>query len=301
MLAYSLVVILWGYFLRLSESGDGCGTDWPLCNGGALPLGAAFPTWVEFGHRVSSGLVLVLVSAMAVWAFRVHPQGHLVRRAAGWSLLLTVTESAFGAVLVVFGLVAEDVSTARIMIRPFHVTNTFLLMAALGLTAWWAHLGVARAMSLWEPRHRPVVLASLAVLTLAWTGSWAGLATTAFPAESFSQGVGQYVDPEHVLIYLRIFHPAVAIGAVYLLFRLAIAARRSAPDRATSAIASGVSALAVAQLVIGPLTILLLQPVQLRLLHLFLADLLWLGVIFLGASMLVEASSRPVSRGTLAE
>mgnify|MGYP006201471647 CR=1 FL=1 len=30
---------------------------------------------------------------------------------------------------------AQDISTARILIRPFHVTNTFALMAALAFTA----------------------------------------------------------------------------------------------------------------------------------------------------------------------
>lgn len=286
VLGYSLVVILWGYFLRISESGDGCGTDWPLCRGSAILTGAPFPTWVEFVHRISSGLVLLLVAAMAIWAFRRHPRRHPVRRAAAAALLFTVGESAFGAILVVFGLVASDVSIARIMIRPFHVTNTFLLMASLGLTAWWAHRGVEHPTSLWEPRARPVVFAALAVFALAWTGSWTGLASTAFPAETLSQGMRQYLQPEHVLIYLRMFHPFVALAAVYLLLRLAAAARRGTPSVAAKRLSLAVGGLALSQLVVGPLTILLLQPAALRLFHLLVADLLWLGVVFLGASML---------------
>jgi hypothetical protein len=51
-------------------------------------------------------------------------------------------------------------------------------------------------------------------------------------------------------------------------------------------LALGVGALLAAQLAVGPLTILLLQPPALRVFHLFLADLLWLGVVFLGATLL---------------
>ena len=301
VLAYSLLVILWGYFLRISESGDGCGTDWPLCHGAVIPAAAAFPTWVEFIHRVSSGLVLVLVVAMAVWAFRRFAPGHALRKAAGASLLLTVSESLFGALLVVFGLVATDISTARILVRPFHVTNTFLLMAALALTAWWAHRGVTRTPALRQPGTRPLFLAGFGLLALAWTGSWTGLAGTAFPAASVAEGLGQYLDPQHLLIYLRLSHPVVAVLATILFARLALgrlvadsriaalpgtSSSRMAIPRVEKALAIAVAFLAGVQLVLGPATILLLHPTGLRLVHLLIADLLWIALLFLGSEML---------------
>jgi len=314
VLGYSLLVILWGYFLRISESGDGCGTDWPLCHGAVVPSAAAFPTWVEFIHRVSSGLVLVLVVVMAGWAFRRLAPGHAVRKAAGASLLLTVSESLFGALLVVFGLVATDISTARILVRPFHVTNTFLLMAALALTAWWAHRGVTRTPTLRQPGTRPLVLAGFGLLALAWTGSWTGLAGTAFPAGSVAEGFGQYLDPQHLLIYLRLSHPVVAVLATVLFARLALG--RLVPDPRASAmtdssmpgssaspieksLAISVAILAGVQLLLGPATILLLHPTGLRLAHLLIADLLWIALLFLGSEMLShrgvssERSPRP--------
>src|SRR6056297_3055659 len=191
---YTLLVILWGYFLRISESGDGCGTDWPLCNGEALPGAPAFSTLVEFSHRLTSGIVLLAVIGLAVAAFRTFPRGHAVRFGALAALVLTVTESLFGAILVVYGWVAGDISVGRMLIRPLHVTNTFLLMAALVLTAWWATRGVSRI-----PRPRtetevgrvaPVLLPVVGVLALAWTGAWTGLAVTAFPAETLRDGFG---------------------------------------------------------------------------------------------------------------
>ncbi len=288
---YSLLVILWGYFLRISESGDGCGTDWPLCHGAVVPATAEFPTWVEFIHRASSGVVLLVVLAMFIWSLRAFRPGHAVRKAAGASLLFTVTESLFGAILVVFGWVATDVSAARIAIRPFHVTNTFLLMAALALTAWWAWWKVDRVPPLRGPDLRAVGPALVGLLLLAWTGSWTGLATTAFPAESVRDGMGQYLDPEHILIYLRISHPVLAIGVVWLVLRFAQRMRTEFEEPVFRALALGIGALAAAQLVLGPLTVLLMNPVWARLLHLLVADLLWIGLVLLGASVLSGRSA----------
>lgn len=286
VVGYSLVVIAWGYFLRISESGNGCGKDWPLCEGEIVPRSATFPTWVELIHRMSSGLVLLLVIAMAIWAFRAFAKGHAVRRAAVAALVLTISESLFGALLVVFGWVAGDISTARILIRPFQVVNNFLLMAALGLTAWWALRGVERVPSLRSLRGRGVLLPAGAVLLLAATGSWTGLADTAFPVDRLGEGLAQYVHPEHVLIYLRAVHPFLAVITVALLARLALGTWRNGADQAQRRLALVLGCLAGAQLLAGPVTILLLQPPALRLFHLALADLLWLSLVFLSSSKL---------------
>ena len=43
----------------------------------------------------------------------------------------------FGAVLVLFGLVAKNTSLARVMMMSLHLVNTLLLLMSLALTAWW--------------------------------------------------------------------------------------------------------------------------------------------------------------------
>ena len=293
VLGYSLCVILWGYFLRISESGDGCGTDWPLCSGEVVPAGAGFPTWVEFTHRASSGLALVLVVVLAVLACRRYGRGHPVRLAALASVFFTVTESLFGAVLVVFGWVAGDVSAGRVLIRPFHVTNTFLLMGALGLTAWWASRGVARVAWPGGPESRRFLAAAIGLLALAATGSWTGLAGTAFPAASIAAGLAQYVDPGHLLIYLRTTHPVVAVLALVLLFRATGMSTGPGGEGARRPLTRLVWVLGAAQPVVGTLTVLLLHPTGLRLLHLALADLLWLATLLLWSTHLEGRAGEP--------
>ena len=237
--------------------------------------------------------MLVLVVVLAALAFHRFGRGHPVRLAAVASVLFTVTESLFGAVLVVFGWVAGDVSAGRVLIRPFHVTNTFLLMGALGLTAWWTSRDVARVTWSGDPENRRFLAAAAGLLAVAATGSWTGLAGTAFPAASIAAGLAQYMDPGHLLIYLRTAHPVVAVLALVLLVRATGLSSGPGGEGARRALTRLVWVLGAAQPAVGTLTVLLLHPTGLRLLHLALADLLWLATLFLWSTHLEGRAGEP--------
>src|ERR1017187_2983546 len=76
VLAYNMLVVLWGAFVRATGSGAGCGNRWPLCNGVIVPHAPRIETIIEFTHRATSGLALVSVAALCLWAFRLFPRGH---------------------------------------------------------------------------------------------------------------------------------------------------------------------------------------------------------------------------------
>ena len=137
VLAYNLAVILWGAYVRASGSGAGCGAHWPLCNGEVIPRAPSVATLIEYSHRLTSGLALLGVVALLVWTWRACAAGHPARRGAVLSLLFIITEAAVGAGLVLFELVADNATMARAMFMAAHLVNTFLLVAALTLTAWW--------------------------------------------------------------------------------------------------------------------------------------------------------------------
>src|SRR5690606_42039409 len=101
-LAYKLLVVAGGAYVRATGAGAGGGEHWPLCNGQVIPREPQLETMVEFTHRVTSGLALVLVVIMYAWARRSYAEGHRVRRAAGWSTILMVVEALIGAGLVLF-------------------------------------------------------------------------------------------------------------------------------------------------------------------------------------------------------
>ncbi|HET9221390.1 MAG TPA: COX15/CtaA family protein, partial [Roseiflexaceae bacterium] len=115
VLGYNLLVILWGAYVRATGSGAGCGDHWPLCNGEVIPRSPGAEMLVEFTHRASSGIALLLVVGLLVWAMRAYPKGHSVRQGAKLSMLLIIVEALVGAGLVLFKLVAGDDSLYRVV------------------------------------------------------------------------------------------------------------------------------------------------------------------------------------------
>src|SRR5512147_1596103 len=102
VLLFNLAVILWGAFVRATGSGAGCGSHWPLCNGEVVPRAPALATLIELGHRLTSGMALLLVIGLVAGAWRRFPPRHPVRLGAALSGLFIVTEALIGAGLVLF-------------------------------------------------------------------------------------------------------------------------------------------------------------------------------------------------------
>src|SRR5262249_24948503 len=69
LVVYNIAVILWGAYVRATGSGAGCGSHWPLCNGEIVPRAAQAQTLIEFTHRITSGISLLLVAILAVWTW----------------------------------------------------------------------------------------------------------------------------------------------------------------------------------------------------------------------------------------
>jgi heme A synthase len=293
VLAYNLVVVLWGAFVRATGSGAGCGDHWPLCNGEIVPRAAEMQTIIEFTHRATSGVALLAVVAMLVWARRAYPAGHAVRLGAAASMALIVVEALLGAGLVLFQLVAENASAMRAFSMVAHLVNTFFLIAALSLTAWWASGG--RRVRL---RGQGTVGWTLGVmgagmLLIGATGAIAALGDTLFPASSLSEGLrDSFSRDSHPLVRLRKLHPFVAIGLGVLVVAGGRAIARARPDRATVRLAEALIGLYLVQLGAGVVNVVLLAPVWLQLVHLLLADLVWIVFVLFAASALAVPAGR---------
>jgi cytochrome c oxidase assembly protein subunit 15 len=289
VLAYNLAVILWGAYVRASGSGAGCGAHWPLCNGEVIPRSPTIHTLVEYSHRLTSGLALLGVVALLVWTWRACGRGHPARRGAVLSLILILTEAAVGAGLVLFELVADNATMARAMFMAAHLLNTFLLVAVLTLTAWWVSGG--RAIAAGRRPGVAVMWAALAagVLLSGVSGAVAALGDTLYPAASHAEGLAATLSPSsHILLRLRALHPVIAVSTGALLM---FAAPRLAADddRLAERLGRMVLLLASVQLLGGLLNVLLLAPVWMQIVHLLVADLLWIAFVLLGARVLQNA------------
>src|SRR5581483_5313415 len=235
VLAYSIAVILWGAYVRISFSGDGCGDHWPLCRGEIIPTAPSVKTLIEFSHRGSSGLLGILVLVLAVWAFRSFPKGSIVRVGAAVSFLFIIIESLLGAGLVKFGLVNKNDSVSRAVVMSLHLVNTLILVASTALTAWWASGG--KPLRLRDQKGLALALLAglVATIILGVSGAVTALGDTLFPVKSLAEGMQQDFSPTaHVLLRLRVFHPVIAVvTAAYVIF-VAVVAGLSRPGRTTS-------------------------------------------------------------------
>lgn len=286
VLGFNLLVILWGAYVRATGSGAGCGSHWPLCNGEVMPRSAATETLIEFTHRATSGLALLLVIAMFLWARRAWPAGHVVRTGALLSLVFIVIEALLGAGLVLFELVADDASAFRAVSMVLHLVNTFVLVAVLSLTAWWGSGGRSIRISSGDGRVWLLAIGLLSLLVVGATGAIAALGDTLFPSASLGEGLrDSFSSDSHPLIRLRKYHPFFAIGAGLYVVGLARYLARSGTN-ATRLIASALGGAYLLQLGVGAINVALLAPVTVQLIHLLLADVVWIGLVLLGASTL---------------
>lgn len=284
VLVANVLVILWGAYVRATGSGAGCGDHWPLCNGEVVPRSPEVATLIEFTHRATSGIALLLVVGLVVWTWRTRPAGDRLRFWVGASGLLILSEALLGAGLVLFGLVAHDASSARAFAMMAHLLNTFALLAALTLAARWAREPAAPRGAGRGSAPALVVVAMAGLVLIATTGGVAALGNTLFPASSLAEGLEQDFSPtSHFLLRLRVLHPVlgVALGVLTAVVAAVTAFRHGAPR--VLLVAGVVLSLVILQVFCGFANLLLLAPVWLQLLHLLLADALWIAVVLLAS------------------
>ncbi|MBI5512569.1 MAG: COX15/CtaA family protein [Deltaproteobacteria bacterium] len=282
---YNLAVIAWGAYVRATGSGAGCGRHWPLCNGELVPRARDTAQVIELSHRVSSGLALLLGVGLYLGARRALPPRHPARRAAAGALGLLGVEALLGAGLVLLRLVASNASTARGWYLAAHLTNTFLLLACLSLTAWWSRLPERRPTMPSKALRVALGVTFLAVLSVAVSGGIAALGDTLFRVRSVAEGLAQDRSASaHVFLRLRVFHPLLAVGSALWVVFFASAVRHALRRPPITALSRGLTALVLTQVGLGVLNVVLLAPVWLQLVHLVLADLVWVTLVLLAAA-----------------
>lgn len=288
VLAYNVLVVLWGAYVRASGSGAGCGSHWPTCNGQVIPRAPQVQTVIEFSHRITSGFSLIAVIGLCFWAFTLFPRAHIVRKLSSTAVVLLFVEALLGAGLVLFDYVAKNASIGRACYLAAHLTNTLLLLGASALTAWFAEEHQP------ELRWREVPWTFWATLPVAVlvciTGTIAALGDTLSPSASLAAGLKvDFSSTANGLIRLRIVHPFIAavaglLFAVVAFFALQVSSRRLIRVLAITVIVS-----TFVQLCAGVLNLTLLAPVWMQIVHLFLADVVWIALVLFVAEAAVPS------------
>jgi heme A synthase len=290
-LGFTLLVILWGAYVRVTGSGAGCGSHWPTCNGEVVPRAPRLGTVIEYTHRLTSGVALLLVVAQTVLAFVWLPKHSIGRLGAGLSMFFMLTEAAVGAGLVLFEKVAHDQSLARGAWMAAHLVNTFLLLASMTLTVWAASRDERPTLAGHAREAWMLGAGVVAMLITGVTGAIAALGDTLFPSSSLAEGLSSDLShASHPFVQLRSVHPFFAAGtAVLILFVVSNLARSDAAAvrRGATWLGAGI----VGQVVIGVVNLLLAAPAFMQLAHLLAADAVWITLVSLFASALSVRST----------
>lgn len=296
----NLLVILWGAYVRATGSGAGCGSHWPLCNGEVLPRPERIETLIEFIHRITSGGALLSVIGLLIWTLLSYPKRHPVRVAIVLGMVFMVLEALIGASLVLLELVGENDSIARAITGSIHLGNTFFLVASLSLTAWWSSFNKPVRLQINGPSFWLSLTGLAGVLILGMSGAIAALGDTLYPSGSLVEGLRQdFSATAHFLIRLRTFHPfiAVIVSGYLVLFTNYTTSRKGDPlQKRLNHLLSAVIGL---QLLAGIINLYLLAPIWMQLVHLLLADVLWIVLVLFTASTLIVDSVK--NKGSVRE
>ncbi len=292
VLAYTLGVILFGAVVRVTGSGAGCGQHWPTCHGEIAHLPQRLETAIEFSHRLSSALSLLAVIGLVVAVVRRLPRGHLARRTAWLALLFLVLEALIGAGLVLFALVADDTSSARAVVMPAHLTNTLLLMLCLTLTAW----ACTRESPQFALRGRStwfLLGGFFALLVVSGTGAVTALGDTLYPVRPgalLAERVAEAGSAATLVERMRALHPLLALLAAFYLF--VVAAYQKPACVGAAPLRFAVLSVLSLQVLLGVVNIWLSAPGWMQVLHLAVANALWVLWVLFAAQLLEMPSAR---------
>lgn len=286
-LGYTILVILWGAFVRATGSGAGCGNHWPTCNGDVLPRPEQIETVIELTHRLTSAVSGLFVLVMLIWAFRAFPKRHLVRYGAVVSFFFILTEGLIGALLVRLELVGDNDSLTRAVMIAIHLVNTFFLIGAIALTGWWAR---SSRKLVWYNERKVVawlVGGTIGFMLLGASGAITALGDTLFPAESLIDGFRDDFSPgANFLVRLRVYHPLIGVGLGLYLIMASTALEGLLQTAVLNRFMRWLRWLFVLELAVGVVNVLLLAPVWIQMVHLLLADLVWITAVLLGSEAL---------------
>ena len=267
---FALVIL--GAVVRVTGSGLGC-PDWPLCHGGLLPP-LETKAIIEYSHRVVASLLvgpLVLVTTV-VALLALRRERWLVIPAA-LALLLLLVQAMLGGVTVVNELPGAIVAA--------HLALGEALLACLILVSVVAYRGPLELSSSRLPDGRPdrfpllTLTAGVAVYALLISGSYVTVsgATGACLGWPLCQGE---VFPTHQLQAIHMGHRiAAGIIGLFVIYTLHIGIRQRHRPPHIRYLSMGVTALFVAQVMVGAAVVWLKFPVEFRALHQAVATAVW--------------------------
>jgi heme A synthase len=310
-IAATLVLILIGGIVRVSDSGLGCGAagsgthGWPLCEGGIVPE-ATSESIIEFSHRIAAGVVALLIVAMAWQAVRRLRSHRALLRGSIAAGVLVFVQAGLGGLTVERGL-EEELVAAHLGLAMLLIGLLLLLRRAA--TPVPRAAPAERTASL---RAATVVAATLVLATIVAGGYVAGTEKhgtpdapaggqahvacgTGFSSESFPGCNGQFPGfGQSELADIQLTHRMLMyLAAIAVVAMVAIAiAQRASPRLYGLA-----GLLLVCQIILGAVNVWAGKHAGLIVGHLALGTILWSTIVYAGATLLPASEAAPETLG----
>jgi heme A synthase len=290
------LLIVWGGIVRVTGSGNGCGTQdqWPLCHGSLLPAWQ-LQTLIEFTHRWIASICTVLVVVLTVAAWRWQRRHRRIVIATSIAAALFVVQIGLGALAVEYNLPGGVVM--------IHLANALLLFAVLVYVAVISTtVGTVRPASSTAVGsvRRPAIIAVAATYLVALSGAFVVETGSGAGCNSWPVCGGGFSLPSGQAATINMTHRVVAGVAVLLLGGLmAVIARRRRGEPAVRIGVMAVNLLLVLQVAAGALVVELGLPAWIRGLHIAIASLLWgtvVAVAVLTTQTIEAVSTSPASQ-----
>ena len=273
----SIASILAGAFVRATGSGDGCGATWPTCKGKIIPALSDTSELIEFSHRSLSGVLLV-VTLIIFAKTRSFQKGTLVRSVSNYLTFFVIFEALIGAVIVIFEWVGLNSSLPRIIAVPIHLVNTFGLLGSYAILYKILQDDLENIRPMFNKNF--ILISSLFLLSGA-TGSITALADVLFPSASFIEGfLADFDRTSEVLTRLRILHPIISSALSIVLFVYA-----TGISNKYNVSVKPLKLLIIIAVFLGVLNVLSNIVLPLSILHLAIADFLWISYIYVSIDL----------------
>lgn len=269
---YTYLLVVFGGIVRITESGLGCGDDWPKCNGKWIP-DFTLPTLIEYMHRllgVTIGLVLIGL-ALYAWKNRDRLRGFT---APAYAVLgLVVVQGLLGAVTVWL-----ELPTAVIVV---HFMTALIIMGLLLVSAVRAGAlgGSAGDGSEAARRHARSAMAATIIAFVMITFGAVTANTLGAPqaCQGFPLCNGSLVPNGAPQTHIQWTHRVLAFAL--LLHVLMVVLRSSALPARVRRAAISTLLMVVVQIGVAAALVLMHLPRELQVLHLAVGAAAWGGFV----------------------
>ncbi len=284
--AATFFLIAFGGFVRISESGLGCGDDWPLCNGQLIP-DMSFATFIEFGHRIIAAIVAVLVVTVAITAWKWGAGGDMVwtrlKRAGLVAVLLVIIQIMLGAVTVWLELPPASVI--------LHLGTAMLLLGLLIAAALTAGSGPAgRAVKMSDTASGVALWTAVYGFVVVLAGGLVANLDAGYACQGFPACNGSWIPSDNPLMQIHWGHRLLAYGLFgWALFLPGYVKKRRRGDAGAKRAAILATVLVVVQVLIAAGMVSMSLPDWMRAAHVALG-----AAIFGSLVWLAWTAARPI-------